>query len=147
MTDYFIFSWLQLSKHFKGHKQWSWEFHWKGSNAWYHNFRKIRTEKARFCFIKTKLTLRFGKRLMVIGGFDMVKYYRDVKVLKIKHGGKITYRHDMKPALGDTSPKINIIDNSGKVLYNVNDVNKAIDKMQKDYKHLSKDYPSDTWRN
>ncbi len=135
MVDYFIFPWLQFSRHFEGTSNWSWEFHWKNSNAWFHNFRRHVYGDGISTFKRTRLTLRFGKRLMVIGGFDMVKYYKDVKVLEIKHGGKVTYQY---------MPQLNL---DQKHDFVPDDVKKAVDDMKKMYYLLDKDYPNNSWRN
>ncbi len=134
MIDYFIFSWLHFSKHFKSVKHWSWEFHWNGSNVWYHNFRRHETDKG--VFTVTKLTIRFGKRLMVVGKVNMTKYYKDVKVLEIKHGGKITYK-----ASALMQGSLLTVD------ADIDDVMDAVEKMKKGYEHLSRYYPDNTWRN
>ncbi len=134
MTDYFPVSWLQVSRHFEGHKYWSWEFHWKGSNAWYRNFRRYNTDR-KFGWAKTRLTFRFGKHIMVIGIVDMVKYYKDVKVLEIKYRGKVTYK--CKPLSLDIK----------KTPFVPDDVVKAVDDMKKMYYLLNKDYPDNSWRN
>ncbi len=138
MVDYFIFSWLQFSHHFAGNNFWSWEFHWKGSNAWYHNFRRKVTDR-RYGWATTRLTLRFGKRLMVIGSFDMIKYYKGLKVLEIKHEGVVTYQY---------MPKLNVEKCLGIEVPELPDgLSQSIDDMKKMYYLLSREYPSDTWRN
>lgn len=132
MVDYFVFSWLQFSRHFEGNPHWSWEFHWKHSNAWYHNFRRHVAHPGHG-FKSTRLTIRFGQRIMVIGSVDMKTYYKNVKVLKIKDGGKTAYRYiEYSPSDSKSLPE---------------DLKKAVDDMKKGYEHLSKDYPNDSWRN
>lgn len=135
MVDYFVFSWMLFSRHFEGRRYWSWQFHWKASNVWYHNFRRHVADRSHG-FTNTRLTIRFGRRLMVIGGFDMKRYYRDVKVLEIKHGGKITYQY-IPP----------LYQQPGQFKHVPEDVQKTVDDMKKGYEHLSKYYPNDSWRN
>ncbi len=129
MTDYFIFKWLQLSKHLDGGKHWSWEFHWKGSSAWYYNFQRNYNKTIQYRFTRTRLTLRLGTYIIVFGGVDMNKYYKDVHVLEVKHGGKITY----------TAPPVYEVTEE--------DIENSIEAMKKGYEHLSRYYPDDTWRN
>jgi hypothetical protein len=93
MNDYFIFRWLQFSKHFDGCKFWAWEFHWKGSDIWYHNFKRSRNLGG-ICFNRTRLTLRLGKYIIVISDFiyvDMEAYYKGVALLKVVDKGKVVF--------------------------------------------------------
>ncbi len=135
MIDYFVFWWLQFSSHFEGQKHWSWEFHWKNSKAWYCNFRRHTAMGESRGFKNTRLTVRFGKRLMVVGSVDMERYYKDVTVVKVVDKGKVTFlkHYSAEP---------------DKVLYNAEkDLNEAVEKMKKGYDHLSHEYPDNTWRN
>ncbi len=128
MKDYFILPWVQVSQHFKNERHWSYEFHWKGSNAWYCNFRRQKYD-SQHKFSNTRLTLRFGKHLIVIGGVNMDRYYNSVKVLEIKDRGIITYKC---PVSGH---------------YETPSFAEILKAMKDNYAHLSKDYPDNTWRN
>jgi hypothetical protein len=123
-----------------------WEFHWKGTAVWYHNFRRHAPKKfvqithvdgkvvnaiAEGVFSRTRLTLRLGRRFLIIGRQNTSDYYRDVKVLRITQGGKVLFPH-----VGQLMIK-----------NDVEKIGQAVRNIEKDYWHLSKDYPSDTWRN
>ncbi len=133
MTDRFMFPWLQFSKHLDGGKHWSWEFHWKGSNAWYYNFRRYYDEISTHQFLRTRLTFRLGVHIIVFGATDMERYYSDVEVLQVMDKGKITYQSG-RPETDDLTEIIK-------------DAGEAIAKTQSDYWHLNKDYPNNSWRN
>ncbi len=142
MTDYFIFWWLQFSKHFEGQKHWSWEFHWKGSKAWYCNFRRHTAMGESRGFKSTRLTVRFGKRLMVVGNVDMERYYKDVTVTKVVHRGKVTFLLIPKTFTKKT------IDDLGEAMETMKkNSEEAVEKMKKGYDHLCHEYPDNTWRN
>ncbi len=116
MTDYRPWPWLLFAKHLDGVKYWSWSFHWKGSSAFWLNFKRRHDSVTKYRFVHTKFTLRLGTYIVVFGGVNLEQYYRQVKVLEIKDGGMVTYKYV-----------------------------KAVEK--EDIEHLSRDYPSDTWRN
>ncbi len=148
MTDLFIFPWLQFSKHLDGGKHWSWTFHWKGSSAFWYNFKRKYDRVTTMRFSRTKLTLRLGTNIIVFGGVDMKRYYRDVQVLEVKTGGKVTYQ--FIPALNQATFDVeSLFQNLEKpeVPKPPDWVHEEIEKMKKDYWHLNKDYPDNTWRN
>jgi hypothetical protein len=134
MKDYFLFSWLQLSRHLENKKMWSWSFHWKGSRAWYNNFKRHYYPSEDKGFSYTRLTLRLGRRILVAGKIDIERYYRDVLLLKMVVKGKVVFEIDKaeaetKAAIAETA----FITTLG--------------KMYKNFQLLSKDYPGETWRN
>ncbi len=131
ITDYFIFPWLQISRHFEGTKNWSYAFHWKNGHVWYHNFRRHVADD-RHMFLNTRLTLRFGKRIICFGNVDMNRYYRDVKVLVVKNAGKIIYK---------------CLEGEGKYNTTKEDIAKAVNDANKSFWHLNKAYPNNTWMN
>ncbi len=136
MSDYFVFKWLQFSKHFDGGKHWTYEFHWKNSNAWYCNFKRHHDKTSRHRFSRTRLTFRLGTHIIVFGSVDMKKYYKDVHVLEIKHGGKITYK--ASPLMQDSMLTLEATPEG---------IGNSLEAMRKAYEHLSMYYPDDTWRN
>lgn len=150
-TDYYFLWWFQLSKHARKQRMFGWEFHWKGSTAWYHNFRRhsarkfieveengkmVKKEIDVGTFSRCRLTIRFGRRFLIVGTPNQSNYYRDVKVLQIRKWGLL---HDkvLLPHVG----QIMITHDKG-----IGKAGAGRD-VEKDYWHLSKDYPSDTWRN
>lgn len=141
MRDFFVFPWLQLSTHFKGESIWAWEFHWKGSNGWYQNFRRCVGKDKDDCWNRTRLTLRLGKYIIVVGGVDIKTYYKNVILLKMVCRGKVVFQvpvnvdHEYGYVEADTL-------NATK-----EEVLEAVELMKKNYWFLSKDYPGDTWRN
>ena len=144
MSDYFVFPWLQFSKHLDGGKHWSWTFHWKGSNAWYYNFKRRYDPNVTHVFSRTKLTLRLGTYIIIFGCIDMNKYYRDVQVLEVKDKGIVRYQYipnqHQQEKLSQNVDK----PESGKL---TKEVEAELLKMKRDYEHLSRDYPDNTWRN
>ncbi len=135
MSDYYIFPWLQLSRHFKGEKHWSYEFHWSGSKSWYHNFKRHTATLPFGSFIRTRLTLRLGRYIIAIGGVDLKRYYNTVKIIKVVNKGKLVFEY-VEPPVDEP-------------IYEVSeeDVDKAVDNMKKNLWHLNKAYPNNTWRN
>jgi hypothetical protein len=136
MTDYFLFSWLQLSRHLENKKIWSWSFHWQGSHAWYNNFKRHYHPSESKGFQYTRLTLRLGRRLFVIGKVDTERYYRDVVLLKMVCGGKVVF--DIAEAEAEAETQA-VIAKTAAIT--------ALQKMYKNFCLLSKDYPGETWRN
>jgi len=142
LTDYYFLPWLKLSQHFTGVRVWSWEFHWKHSHAWYFNFKRRKAgQKKGKGFRHTRLTLRLGKYIVVIGGINQDTYYKDVHIMKKTRWGRVVYEYvpplfgsqnGMMPMSVDASPE---------------DIKAAIVKQKKDYEHLDKAYPENTWRN
>lgn len=139
MTDYYLLPWLQFSKHFEGVKHWSYTFHWKGSNTWHINFKRKTAEGEGFK--STRLTFRLGQRIIVIGRVDRERYYKDVHIIKETRWGKVIFEYvpplfgaqnGMMPMSVDAAPE---------------DIKAAIVKQKKDYEHLDKAYPENTWRN
>ena len=88
MKDYWLFNWIQISKHFKGVSLWAVEFHRKNSNKWYRNLSK---RTVRGGWKSSRLTIRSGRRIVGIGKMDILKYYDSVNILSITESGKITY--------------------------------------------------------
>lgn len=89
MRDFWPWKWLSISRHFSGTKVWSWEFHWKGSDVWYHNFKRHHGKVPwnRLAWKATKLTLRLGRYIIGVGKIDRNYYYGKINVLVIKKGG------------------------------------------------------------
>lgn len=89
MRDFWPWKWLVVSKHFKGTKVWSWEFHRKGSDIWYHNFKGHRgcIPWRREVWETTKFTLRLGRYIIGVGKLDRNYYYGKTNVLTIKRNG------------------------------------------------------------
>ena len=86
-TDYWwLWSKVGITKHFSGTNVWSWEFHWKGSKAWYYNFKRYSgtaTIVQRECWKQTRLAFRLGKWIIVFGGHPLSRSYRTTKVLEV----------------------------------------------------------------
>ncbi len=136
MVDYYFLPWLKYSQHFTGVRVWSYEFHWKQSHVWYHNFKKVVGDATGRKFRHTRLTLRLGKHIVVIGGINGHTYYKDVQVLTVKRNGKITFN-----ASG-------LLKTSGLTVgATKEDIKAACEKQKTNYEHLSKAYPENTWRN
>lgn len=144
MTDYFPYQWLKFSKHFKGISIWSLEFHWKGSKTWYHNFRRRYTSGGSVSggFTNTRLTLRFGKHIVSVGYNDTEEMYKDVVLLKMTCKGKVVFDVLDELKFADEFQYVEVAVDASE-----EDIREAIEEMKKSYYYLSKDYPSDTWRN
>lgn len=141
MKDYYLLPWLKFSKHFSGVKFWSYEFHWKDSRAWYTNFKRVVGASTGKGFKNTRLTLRLGKHIVVVGGIDQKRYYKDVHVIKVVNRGDVIYQY-VPPLFGEQNGMMPM-----SVDAKPEDIKAAIIKQKNDYEHLDKAYPNNTWRN
>lgn len=141
MKDRFLFSWLHLSQHFKGVKLWGWEFHWKGSRAWYHNFKRHSANKGSkyAAFTKTRLTFRLGRWLVSFGNVDKNVYYRDVHVVKVTKGKKLL--------MIDVDYYLNKVPVNDEEIKIQRELNKLRRRTNNAAYFLDKAYPAFTWRN
>jgi hypothetical protein len=141
VKDYFLFSWLLFSRHLENKKTWMWAFHLKGHHAWYNNFKRHyhKSDNLAKGFTHTRLTLRLGRYIVVIGNVDTEAYYRNVLLLKMVCRGKVVFDIKEAEAEAEREGQYALIAKTTAIA--------TLEKMYKNFHLLSKDYPAETWRN
>jgi hypothetical protein len=151
-TDYWLTSWLQLSSHFSGVREWAVELHWKDSNRWWYNLhrRKIGSR-----WKHSRVTVRLGKYIISVGGLDRKKYYDNVRVLRVINKGKTVYSIGVDMGSGKDVNGITTMWQCPWAgcrwgMYNLTQeqITAHLKKHQEEYAHLNRDYPYKIfWRN
>ena len=89
MTDHWPYSWLHISKHFKGVSMWSLSFHIKGSRLWFTSYPWFYLRSPRHDPWKTTaLTIRLGKWIITFGEINQKRYYKNCQIIAIIENGK-----------------------------------------------------------